>query len=65
MGMSISTYIRLVRVEHSKMMLVSSGVPISQIADNLHFASSSHFSESFREITGKTPQQYRMENQKY
>lgn len=64
MGMSISTYIRLVRVEHSKMMLVSSGVPISQIADNLHFASSSHFSESFREITGKTPQQYRMENQK-
>lgn len=65
MGMSISTYIKLVRVEHSKMMLVSSGIPISQIADSLHFASSSHFSESFREVTGKTPQQYRAENQKF
>jgi len=64
MGLSISAYIRYVRVEHSKMMLVSSGVPISQIADSLHFASSSHFSESFRDVTGKTPQQYRTENQK-
>lgn len=65
MGISISTYIKYVRVEHSKMMLVSSGMPISQIADSLHFASSSHFSESFREVTGKTPQQYRTENQKF
>ena len=65
MGVSISTYIKFVRVEQSKMMLVSSGVPISQIADSLHFASSSHFSESFREVTGKTPQQYRTENQHY
>ena len=53
------------RLEHSKMMLVSSGAPISQIADDLHFASSSPYSESFREVTGKTPQQYRVENQKY
>lgn len=65
MGVSISTYIKYVRVEHSKMMLVSSGMPISQIADSLHFASSSHYSESFREVTGKTPQQYRAENQTY
>ena len=65
MGISISSYIKYVRVEHSKMMLVSSGMPISQIADNLHFASSSHYSESFREVTGKTPQQYRTENQTY
>jgi len=65
MGISISTYIKYVRIERSKMMLISSGVPISQIADSLHFASSSHFSESFREITGKTPQQYRIENQTF
>ena len=65
MEISISTYIKYVRVEHSKMMLVSSGAPISQIADDLHFASSSHYSESFREVTGKTPRQYRIENQKF
>ena len=65
MGVSISTYIRYVRVERSKLMLVSTSKPISEIADLLHFASSSHYSESFREVTGKTPQQYRMEHQKY
>lgn len=65
MGMSISTYIRYIRVEHSKLMLVSTGMPIAQIADTLQFASSSHFSETFRNVTGKTPQQYRIENQKF
>jgi len=62
MGVSISTYIKYVRVEHSKLMLVSTGLPIAQIADSLHFASSSHYSEAFREVIGKTPQQYRAEN---
>lgn len=65
MGVSISTYIKYVRVERAKLMLVSASDPISQIAEMLHFASSSHFSETFREVTGKTPQQYRTENQKY
>jgi len=65
MGVSIGTYIKYVRVERSKLMLVSTANPISQIADMLHFASSSHFSEAFREVVGKTPQQYRLENQKY
>lgn len=65
MGISISAYIRTVRVERSKLMLISTGLPIAQIADTLHFASSSHFSEAFRDITGKTPQQYRLENQKF
>lgn len=65
MGVSIGTYIKYVRVERSKLMLVSTSQPISQIADNLHFASSSHFSEAFRDITGQTPQQYRTDNQSY
>jgi transcriptional regulator GlxA family with amidase domain len=47
------------------MMLISSGIPIAQIAESLHFASSSHFSDAFRDILGKTPQQYRRENQKF
>lgn len=65
MGLSVSAYIRIVRIEQSKLMLVTTGIPIHQIAATFHFASSSHFSESFREITGKTPQQYRTENQKF
>ena len=65
MGISISAYIKIVRVERSKLMLVSTGLPIAQIADALHFASSSHFSDAFREIIGKTPQQYRLDHRKF
>lgn len=65
MGVSISAYIKYVRVERSKLMLVSTSMPIVQIAQHLHFASSSHFSETFRDVVGKTPQQYRNEHHKY
>ena len=57
MGMSISTYIKYVRVERSKLMLVSTGLTVAQIAETLHFASSSHFSDVFGNVVGKTPQQ--------
>lgn len=65
MGSSIRAYIRLIRVERAKLMLSTTGIPIHRIADTLHFASSSHFSQAFREIVGKTPQQYRIEHQTY
>lgn len=65
MGMSISAYIKFIRVERARLMLLSTSAPVSQIADTLHFASSSHFSEAFRELTGKTPQQYRRNSQSF
>jgi len=65
MGISVSGYIRIIRVERSKLMLSTTNTPIHQIADMLHFASSSHFSEAFRDVVGKTPQQYRTDNQAY
>lgn len=65
MGISISGYVRLIRVERAKLMLTTANTPIHQIAASLHFASSSHFSEAFRSLVGKTPQQYREENQTY
>lgn len=65
MGICIRAYVRLVRVERSKLMLSTTNAPIHQIAAALHFASSSHFSEAFREQVGKTPLQYRLENQQF
>lgn len=65
MGVTISAYIKQVRVERSKLMLTGTAMPIAQIADLLHFASSSHYSEAFRDITGQTPQQYRTSNHRY
>ena len=63
MGISVSSYIRLVRVERAKLMLSATSIPIHQIASALHFSSSSHLSEVFRGVVGKTPQQYRIDNQ--
>ena len=65
MGISISSYIKQVRVERSKLMLIDTAMPVAQIADLLHFASSSHFSKAFRDLTGQTPQQYRTNNHRY
>lgn len=64
MGVSISTYIKCARVERAKILLVTTGESIAQIASDLLFCSSSHFSDVFREITGMKPQQYRQKNQK-
>ena len=62
MGVSISAYIKIARVERSKILLITTPDSISQIAAQLRFCSSSHFSESFRQVVGMKPQQYR---QKY
>lgn len=64
MGVSISTYIKIARVERAKVLLVTTSDSIAQIAAQLRFCSSSHFSDSFREIVGIKPQQYRQKNQK-
>lgn len=61
MGVSISAYIRYVRVERAKFLLKNTGLSISQIASDLHFCSSSHFSSAFSEVTGKKPQEFRRE----
>ncbi len=59
MGVSLGSYIRIVRVERAKLMLMSTDLSVSKIAAELHFCSASHLSDVFKEITGKTPQQFR------
>ena len=64
MGVPISTYIKIARVERAKILLATTSEPISKIALDLQFSSSSHFSDVFQEVVGKKPQQYRRESQK-
>lgn len=64
MGISISAYIKIARVERSKILLITTTDSISQIAAQLHFCSSSHFSEAFRQVVGMKPQQYRQKNKR-
>ena len=64
MGVPVSTYIKLARVERAKFLLSATTDSIAKIAMDLQFSSSSHFSDVFHEITDKKPQQYRREQQK-
>lgn len=64
MGISITSYIKYVRVNRAKLFLTTTRDSIAKIAAELHFCSASHFSGVFKEVTGKTPQQYRADNQR-
>lgn len=59
MGVSVSEYIRMARVEKARALLSYSDESIAHIAERLRFSSSSHFSSVFRSITGQLPQEYR------
>lgn len=61
-GLPVGDYVRNARISAAKQLLADTDLPIHQIAQNLHFCSSTHFSDAFREQTGILPRQYRMEN---
>ena len=63
-GMSISEYSHKVRIERAKILLLTTTLPIYEIAARLHYSSSSHFSDRFLKLTGALPQDYRENNGK-
>lgn len=64
MGITIRTYIQYARVERGKNLLATTADSIGKIALDLHFCSSSHFSDVSQEVTGQKPSQYRLQQQK-
>ena len=63
-GYSINDYIKIVKVEKAKTLLLASELSIQEICDRLHFGSRSFFAETFREIAGIPPAAYREKNQR-
>ncbi len=63
-GKTLNSYIKSLRLEKAKTLLVTTDMNIASIADKLRFCSSSYFSKQFQQETGMLPQQYRNENQK-
>lgn len=63
-GYSINDYIKIVKVEKAKTLLIASDISIQEICDRLHFGSRSFFAETFKEIAGIPPAAYREKNQK-
>lgn len=58
-GIGIADYVRLVRVERAKVLLKTTELSIQEIADRLGFTTRSYFGQSFRQVTGLTPKEYR------
>ena len=63
-GVGIGDYIKSAKIEKAKMLLESTEMSIQEICDTLSFGTRSFFAQSFKEIAGIPPAQYRKQNQK-
>lgn len=63
-GSGLNDYIKQVRIDKAKSLLSYTTNTISSIAEELHFCSGSHFSDTFRRITGMLPLEYREKTRK-
>lgn len=63
-GHTLLAYHNSVRCERAKRLLMNEAMPISQIGDEVGFASSAHFSHVFKKVVGVTPSEYRLTRQK-
>ena len=61
-GTSINDYIKTVKVERAKTLLIATDMSIQDICDKLNFGSRSFFSETFKEIAGMPPAAFREQN---
>ena len=61
MGMSFASYLMSRKVDIAQALLTRTEYSYSQIAYTLAFCSQSHFTKVFRDRTGLTPRQYRMQ----
>jgi two-component system response regulator YesN len=60
MGKPFNEYVRDKRMEKAKELLVSTQLPILQIAENVGYPNEKYFSRLFRELEGVTPSEYRV-----
>lgn len=61
-GWSLSEYIVQKRIESAKEMLVQSELKVGYIMNHIGYYNLSHFTRTFKKMTGYTPQQYRKKN---
>lgn len=61
-GMTPMAYINRRRVEKAQLMLLTTEMPVKEIAYTLGFADNSYFNRLFKKYTGHTPMSYRASN---
>lgn len=63
-GLKPNDYIQRVRVDHAKRLLLAKRFTIGEVGFMVGFQDHSHFGKIFRQITGTTPQEFRLSNPK-
>ncbi|MBN2048540.1 MAG: helix-turn-helix domain-containing protein [Anaerolineaceae bacterium] len=58
-GLSISEYIREEKISEAKSLLKYSQLSLSEISELFSFTTQSHFTSTFKQMTGTTPRKYR------
>ena len=58
-GLSVSQYIKEKKIDYAKMLLRTTNLSVSEIAQRLGYINLSHFTASFKQITNMTPVNYR------
>ena len=59
MGMNLREYINQIRVEEAKRLLLSTNLPVSEVAGMAGYENISYFSTVFRKRTGMSPVDWR------
>ena len=60
MGMNLREYINQIRVEEAKRLLLSTNLPVSEVAGTVGYENISYFSTVFRKYTGMSPVDWRL-----
>lgn len=62
-GQPIASYMKEYRIKHAKEMLARTNCPISDIAVQIGYENQGKFTQTFKDITGMTPKDYRRQVQ--
>ncbi len=62
MGMTVSQFVAKTRIDHAKMLMVSTNESIFKIAEACGFSDYCYFSHTFKKVTGISARQYRANN---
>lgn len=63
-GISLAEDIRLAKLEHAKFLLETTEDSIQEIAEQIHFSSRTHFTDTFKKTFGCSPTQWRNSRQR-
>lgn len=58
-GMNLLDYVTNYRITVAKELLLETDIPISEVAEKSGFRDQRYFSKRFKQLTGKTPREYR------